>query len=59
MDTARRETVAGLPVRWIGKGEKKRSERVRTKRIEDDGPWSDTWNPGAFQKIMLRRSRQE
>ena len=38
MDTARREAVAGLPVRWIGKGEKKRSEKEQTQPIEDDGP---------------------
>ena len=57
MDTARRDTVAGLPVRWIGKGEKKRIETERTKPIKDDGPGSNTWESGAFQKIMLHRSR--
>jgi len=39
------------------KEEEKRSERERTKPIKDDGPWSDTWESGAFQKIMLHRSR--
>lgn len=58
MDTARRETAVGSPVRWIRKGEKKRSEGAyRAHR----GRWVVVRHleSGAFQKIMLHRSRQE